>query len=148
LHGGFIWDDDNYVTSNATLRTLDGLRRIWTEVGAVPQYYPLVHTTFWVEHHAWGADSFGFHVVNVLLHAVNGLRLWEVLRVLPVPGALLAGPIFAVPPVGVESAAWITERKNVLSTLLYLLSLLAYLRFEPIDEDVGRRGRSWGFYAL
>lgn len=51
---GFIWDDDDYVTANVTLRSLDGLRRIWLEPGAVPQYYPLTFTTFWVERHLWG----------------------------------------------------------------------------------------------
>src|ERR1043166_3009425 len=47
LHAGFIWDDDSYVTANATLRSLDGLRRIWLEPGAVPQYYPLTFSSFW-----------------------------------------------------------------------------------------------------
>ena len=46
LHAGFIWDDDSYVTENAMLRSLEGLRRLWLERGAVPQYYPLTHTTF------------------------------------------------------------------------------------------------------
>src|SRR5437879_4713086 len=53
LRCGFIWDDDDYVTQNLTLRDTAGLRRIWFEVGATPQYYPLVHTTFWLEYHAW-----------------------------------------------------------------------------------------------
>ena len=53
LRAGFIWDDDAYVTANATLRTLDGLRRIWLEPGAVPQYYPLTFTSLWLDHHLW-----------------------------------------------------------------------------------------------
>ena len=48
LQAGYIWDDDKYVTDNLTLRTTAGLARIWTEIGAVPQYYPVVHTTFWI----------------------------------------------------------------------------------------------------
>src|SRR5262245_23858300 len=79
LRGGFIWDDDAYVTENLTLRSLDGLRRIWFEIGAVPQYYPLVHTTFWIEYHLWGLNAFGYHLVNVLLHATAALLLWQVL---------------------------------------------------------------------
>jgi hypothetical protein len=47
MRGGYIWDDDSYITENPTLRTADGLRRIWFEPRALPQYYPLVHTTFW-----------------------------------------------------------------------------------------------------
>src|SRR5262245_23120531 len=45
LRNGYVWDDDAYVTANTTLRTLDGLRRIWLEPGAVPQYYPLTFTS-------------------------------------------------------------------------------------------------------
>src|SRR5439155_608274 len=71
LHAGFIWDDDAYVTANATLRTLDGLRRIWLEPGAVPQYYPLTFTSLWLDHHLWGVQPLGYHLVNVLLHGAN-----------------------------------------------------------------------------
>ena len=56
LRGGFIWDDDYYVTQNPTLHDLGGLHRIWFKVGAVPQYYPMVHTTFWLEYHLWGLN--------------------------------------------------------------------------------------------
>jgi tetratricopeptide (TPR) repeat protein len=132
LRAGFIWDDDAYVTENATLRTADGLRRIWTQPGAVPQYYPLVHTTFWLEYHAWGLNPVGFHAVNVLLHAVNAVLVWQVLRRLELRGAWWVAAVFALHPVHVESVVWITERKNVLSGLFYLLALLAYLRFRPL----------------
>src|SRR5262245_20508198 len=70
LGGGFIWDDDAYVEKNDTLRSAAGLRDIWFKLGAIPQYYPLVHTTYWVEYHLWGLDPRGYHVVNVLLHAL------------------------------------------------------------------------------
>ena len=56
LRGGFIWDDDDYVTQNPTLHDLGGLQRLWFKVGAVPQYYPVVHTTFWLEYHLWGLN--------------------------------------------------------------------------------------------
>src|SRR5215472_8831000 len=100
LRGGFIWDDDDYVTRNSTLRDLHGLYRIWFEVGAVPQYYPLVHTTFWLENHLWGLDPFYFHLGNVLLHALAAILLWRSLRWLRVPGCWLAAAIFALHPVG------------------------------------------------
>jgi len=50
FRAGFIWDDDDYVTDNATLESLDGLSRIWLEPGAVAQYYPLTFTSLWLEH--------------------------------------------------------------------------------------------------
>ena len=112
---GFIWDDDSYVTGNMTLRSLDGLRRIWFEIGAVPQYYPLVHSTFWLEYHVWGLAPRGYHVANVALHVAGVLLLWRLLSRLRVPGAWLAAALFAVHPVMAESVGWVTERKNVLS---------------------------------
>lgn len=126
IRGGYIWDDDAYVTGNLTLRTLSGLGQIWTEFGATPQYYPLVHTSFWIEYHLWGLNPLGFHLVNVTLHAASALLLVLLLRRLSVPGFWLAGFLFAVHPVHVESVAWITERKNVLSGVFYLLSMLCY----------------------
>jgi tetratricopeptide (TPR) repeat protein len=134
LRGGFIWDDDDYVTENLTLRDADGLRRIWFEIGAVPQYYPLVHTTFWLEYRLWGLQPFGYHAVNVALHGLAAVLLGLVLRRLQLRGAWLAAAIFAVHPVMVESVAWITERKNVLSAVFYLGAALAYLRWR---EDPG-----------
>jgi tetratricopeptide (TPR) repeat protein len=145
---GFIWDDDDYVTQNPVLPAPDGLRRIWLDYGATPQYYPMVHSSYWLEYRLWGLAPAGYHVVNVLLHALGALLLWRVLLVLGLSGAWFAAAIFALHPVHVESVAWITERKNVLSGVFYLASLLAYLRSagfarEPVDEATANR-----FYAV
>jgi len=145
-HAGFIWDDDAYVTNNVTLRTMDGLRRIWFELGAVPQYYPLVHTTFWLEYHLWGLNPLGYHLVNVLLQGVGAILLWRTLKRLQLPGAWLAAAVFALHPVQVESVAWITERKNVLSAVCYFTAALAYLRFAGLP-DLSSNRRRWYYYA-
>jgi tetratricopeptide (TPR) repeat protein len=134
LHGGFIWDDPEHITRNYTLRTTEGLLAIWVHPSALPQYYPVVHTTFWIEYHLWGLDPIGYHVDNVLLHAFSAILIWRILTKLKIPGAFLAAAIFAVHPVNVESVAWATERKNVLSLFLYLVSLRIYLRFLDGNE--------------
>jgi tetratricopeptide (TPR) repeat protein len=148
MRGGFVWDDDDYVVNNQTLRSPAGLASIWFQPGSVPQYYPLVHTTFWIEYHLWGLRPFGYHLVNVLLHAAVSLLLVAALRRLRVPGAWLAGAIFALHPVQVESVAWITERKNVLSGVFYMLAALAYFRFAPPDGDESRSASPRRWYAL
>ena len=139
ITAGFIWDDDDYVTENPLLRDADGLRRIWTTT-ETPQYYPLVFTTFWAEYHLWGQSPAGYHLVNILLHALNAFLVGQILWTLGVRGAWWIALLFAVHPVHVESVAWITERKNVLSALFYLLAFVAYLDF----DRSGRRR----FYAL
>lgn len=129
LEAGWIWDDDDYVTHNATLRTFAGLIDIWLEPQATPQYYPIVHTTFWLEFRFWGLNPFGYHLSNVVLHGLTALILWRCLRVLGMPGAWFAAALFAAHPVQVESVAWVTERKNVLSGFFAILATYLYLRF-------------------
>src|SRR3989454_2215951 len=143
LHGGFIWDDDEYVINNGLLTAPDGLRRIWFSLDSPSQYFPLVYTTFRIEHALWGLNPSGYHWVNLLLHVANALLVWRLLVRLKVPGAWLAGAIFALHPVQVESVAWITERKNVLMGFFFLLTLLAWVAF--VDE---RTKRPWCFYVL
>jgi tetratricopeptide (TPR) repeat protein len=126
---GFIWDDPQYITGNPLLRTWRGLAAIWIHPSALPQYYPLVHTTFWIEYHIAGLHPFLYHLDNILLHALAAILLWRALVRLNVPAAWLAAAIFAIHPVQVESVAWATERKNVLSLVFYLLSFHAYWNF-------------------
>ncbi len=127
LKNGFIWDDDQYITENQNLRSLKGLKDTWFEPKSLPQYYPLTHTMFWIEYQLWGLNPFIYHFNNILLHALNAFMLWLILSRLKIPGAFLAAAIFAIHPVHTESVAWVTERKNTLSGLLYLSSLYTYL---------------------
>src|SRR5215212_267230 len=64
LRAGYIWDDDYYVTRNFNLRSAEGLANIWTKFGlrhgGTPQYYPITHTTFWLEYHLWGLRPAGY----------------------------------------------------------------------------------------
>jgi tetratricopeptide (TPR) repeat protein len=154
-HAGFIWDDDVYVTANPMLRSLGGLALIWRDPTATVQYYPLVHTSFWLEYHLWALNPMGYHVVNVLLHALAAILLWRVLARLQLPGAWLAAGIFALHPVAVESVAWVTERKNVLSAVFYFAAALAYWRWdEPLltagkkPDGTIRNPLRWYFFAF
>lgn len=144
LQAGWIWDDDSYVTANMVIQSPDGIWRAWIP-GETPQYYPLVFVSFWLQHAAHGLQPMWFHLVNVLLHVVSALLLWRLLERLEVRGAVLAAAIFALHPVQVESVAWVTERKNVLSMCFALLSVLAWLRWSQPTEL--RRGSGWWLSA-
>lgn len=134
----FIWDDNRHA-GMTSLRDFDGLIAIWTrlglEAGGTPQYYPLTHTTFWLEYQLFGRSPLAYRVVNCLVHAGAAVMLWELLRRLRVPGAYLAAALFALHPVMVESVAWTSERKNTLSLLLALTSLWFFARYAGIGGD-------------
>src|SRR5262249_1834879 len=145
-NGGFLWDDDDYITNNELLTAHDGLRRIWFSLDSPSQYFPLVYTTFRIEHALWGLNPTGYHWVNLLLHVANALLVWTLLARLKVPGAWLAGAIFALHPVQVESVAWVTERKNVLMGFFFLLTLLAWTAF--VNEKTKRPGLFYGLALI
>ncbi len=129
LRGGLLWDDDAHVTSPA-LQSLHGLWRIWFQLGATQQYYPLLHSVFWIEHRFWGDAVLGYHLANLTQHAVSACLVVLIVRRFKLPGAWLAGCIFALHPVCVEAVAWISEQKSTLSGVFYLASALAYLHFD------------------
>src|SRR5512144_852148 len=96
--GGMLWDDDAHITP-FNLRSTSGLARIWFEVGATQQYYPLVHSAFWLQYRLWDGHMLGYHLVNIILHSAAAFLIIVVLRRLSVPGAWLAGLLFALHPV-------------------------------------------------
>lgn len=124
LRGGFLWDDDKHFSENPYMTRPGGLAGIWTER---VMYYPLTSTSFWAARRAWGLNPVPYHLLNVALHGANALLLWLLLRRLRVRGAWLAGALFALHPVNVQSVAWMTELKNVQSGLFYLLALHAWV---------------------
>jgi protein O-mannosyl-transferase len=148
-HADFIWDDDSWTTGiSSLLRDSSGLQRIWRKPTALQQYYPLTATSFWIDYHLWGFWTPPYHIENVLLHAFAALLFWRLLRRLEVPGSWLAAAIFALHPVMVESAGWITERKNVLSLVLYLGALLVYGRFTSFWKEDKNPPPSGGAYLF
>ena len=148
LRGALLWDDAGHVTRPA-LQSLAGLGRIWFELGATQQYYPVLHSAFWLEHRLWGDLPLGYHLLNVCLHAaVAGLFALACRRLGGSRAAAwLAAFLFALHPVAVESVAWISEQKNTLSALFYLLAGLAYLRFDR-ERGLGAYFLALGLFGL
>jgi hypothetical protein len=149
LDAGFVIDDGMYVTDDSRMETLSGLGGIWTEVAGPEyrhQYYPLTTSAFWLQYRLWGEHPVGYHLVNVLLHALNAVLLWRLLRVLGLPAAWLAAAVFAVHPVHVQSVAWVSELKNVLSSAFFLSSMLLLVRYLGVAGS-GASGR-WVTYVL
>lgn len=129
MSGGLIMDDAEHVTRPA-LRSVDGLARIWFEFGATAHYYPVLNTAFWLEHRLWGDAVTGYRLLDILLHATAACLVVAIVRRLALPGAWLAGLLYALHPVCVDTVAWISEQKNTLSAVFCLASALVYLRFD------------------
>jgi tetratricopeptide (TPR) repeat protein len=144
--GGFVWDDDVYVTNNPLLTSPHGWRDIWFSAEHQSQFFPLVFTTLRLEHTLWGLNPFGYHLVNVLLHAANAALVWLVLRRMAIPGAWITAGLFAFHPVQAETVAWITELKNTQSTLFYLLAVWRWMNF--INDKSSTRWKDYSFTIL
>lgn len=139
IKADYIWDDGAYVVNNINLQNTQGLKRIWLEPKTSPQYYPLVFSSFWIERQLFGLNPHSSHLINICLHIFNALLLWAVLCKLGVASAFFIALIFALHPVHLESVAWITERKNVLSAFFYLFSILAYIVYSlPRKTNVSK----------
>ncbi len=139
LMAGFIWDDIIF-TSAKPVKEWAGIWDIWTDPKSLElegHYWPMVYTSFWLEHKLWGDAPAGYHAVNLLLQLVNSLLVWRLMWRLAVPGAWLIAAVFAVHPLHVESVAWVIERKDLLSGAFYLGAVLVWLRF---TEAPSRRG--------
>jgi hypothetical protein len=129
LHGDFLWDDPQYVTANPLLRDPAGLAKAWFAPGSVMEFYPLQETILWLQWRVFGAEPFGYHLTNVLLHVLSGLLLWRFFAQLGLRHGWLGGLLFVVHPANVESVSWISELKNTLSLPLFLVAMTALVRF-------------------
>jgi len=149
MSAGFIWDDAQHLTRNSVVRDPIGIWRAWVSPDTANSF-PLTASVFWLQvrlgdvFHIWNLDFLlehadggvfsGYHVVNILLHGIAAVLTWRVLLVLRIPGAWAVALIFAVHPVCVASVAWISELKNTLSQVLFLLTLLTYLWFDANER--------------
>jgi hypothetical protein len=134
IRNGFIfsWDDYDYVVNNRFIQgfSFDNISAVFSRF-FVGNYAPIHLLSYMLDYQLWGMNPAGYHFVNILLHALNGILLyWIFLKMefskLP---ALFGASLFVLHPVQVESVAWVAERKNLLSMLFFLLSLLTYIDY-------------------
>jgi tetratricopeptide (TPR) repeat protein len=164
LQNGFVnWDDQKNLTNNPMYRGLGWTQLTWMFGGNSADFYmPLTWFTFAVDYTVWGMNPSGYHLTSLILHAVNaGLFYFVALRLLNLPrgagasrdvgsraGAAFAALLFSLHPLRVESVAWATERRDVLSGLFYLLAVLAYLRACEPRPPGERRAGAWYWVAV
>ena len=148
LHHGFVnYDDDTYVYENPEVirgLTLPGIARAFTHFSAY-NWHPLTWLSHMLDCQLYGLNAGGHHLTSVLLHAATAMLLFLLLRritAFPWRSAFVAA-VFAIHPLRVESVAWVAERKDVLSGLFLMLTLLAYASYVS-----HRRRQALGFYLL
>ncbi len=146
-NAGFIWDDDFHLTENACIVGPLGFLDIWTSAAAY--YYPMVLTSFWVQHWFWGLSSVHFHLFTIAVHAATAVVLWQVLAQLRVRAPWLAAAVWALHPVQVESVAWVTELKNTQSGFFFFLAIWLWLKWRKTRATaVLFGGESYYFLTL
>ncbi len=133
IHGSFVMDDDLLLTDNPLIKSADGLQLIWFSSKPI-DYWPISNSSFWIQWRLWRMNSTGYHVVNLALHVINCLLIWLVLTRLAIPGTFLATVLVALHPVNVESVAWISQHKNLLSLTFFLLSFWCFLKSDGLTN--------------
>jgi len=126
LSSGFVWDDNDWVTEHPVVTGEQGWSEIWTGQTRF-QFYPVLFSAWRIQHALWGLNPVGYHAVNILLHAATAVLLGLFFTRLDLRGAWWIAAAFALHPVHVESVAWVTELKNVLSGALVVGSALLFL---------------------
>jgi tetratricopeptide (TPR) repeat protein len=130
LENGFVFDDVDYVTNNPQVQAgLTGPSIWWAfTTGHASNWHPLTWLSLELDHDLFGLRPWGYHLINLVLHVANTLLLflvfWRMTSALW--RSALVAALFALHPLHVESVAWVSQRKDVLSTLFGLLALLAY----------------------
>ena len=128
----YTWDDKDYITDNMMIRTItfQSVKEMFTsQIGGT--YVPLPLLSYAIEYKLFGLSSSGFHFTNLLIHLCCTLSIFIILRGLGLKPLFAAFGmlIFGIHPMGVESVAWATERKDLLYTLFYLATIIVYLSY-------------------
>ncbi|MDP2689109.1 MAG: tetratricopeptide repeat protein [Deltaproteobacteria bacterium] len=154
LGNGFVnWDDPVYIHKNEFIRTLDFAFIRWAFTSVFfSNWHPLTMLSYAIDYSLWGENPFGYHLENIILHAVNTFLVFLVTaRIFERAGStgrkataacVAASLLFGIHPLHVESVSWISERKDVLSGFFFFLAVLAYLRYARTGA-----GRKAPYYA-
>ncbi len=148
---GFVFDDKLYILGNPHVQ--NGLN--WADINwaftamFASNWHPLTWISHMLDSQIWGLDPFGPHLVNLLLHVANVVLLFAVLRRMTgfIWRSAFVAALFAVHPLHVESVAWVAERKDVLSALFWMLTMLAYVRYVE-RPGIGTYALVTGLFAL
>ena len=151
LRNGFVWDDVPNLVANPHYRGLDWEHLRWIVTALhLGHYIPVTWLSFAIDHAVWGLDPLGYHLTNLILHAVNAALFYVVARrLLGLATTLVGGPltvaaaaaalVFAIHPLRVESVAWVTERRDLLSGGLVFVTTLLYLGAAEREGAARRR---------
>ncbi|HOZ62035.1 MAG TPA: glycosyltransferase family 39 protein, partial [Smithellaceae bacterium] len=125
------FDDPTYITENSHVQTgfsVDGLRWAFS-TNYFGLWNPMVWLSFMLDFHLFRFNAGGYHWTNVIIHIFNAILLFLLFRHLTgtIWRSAFVAALFAVHPINVESVAWISERKNVLSTFFWILTMLCYV---------------------
>jgi tetratricopeptide (TPR) repeat protein len=127
------YDDNQYVTANLRVQTGVTPQNVsWAFTSCEPSYWmPLIWLSFMLDFEIYGLKPGGYHLTNLLLHIINALLLFTIFK--RMTGAVwksaFIAALFALHPLNVESVAWVAERKNVLSTFFWMLTILTYIYY-------------------
>ncbi|MCX5797053.1 MAG: hypothetical protein NTY77_16290, partial [Elusimicrobia bacterium] len=168
LQNGFVnWDDELTISLNEHIRGLSWAHLRWMFAlpqGNAGQYHPLTWLSYALDYALWGTAPFGYHLTNLLLHAVNAVLFYFLsLRLFACASgesgadldtrtaAAFSALLFGLHPLRVESVAWATERRGLLSGLFYLGTLLCYLKAKTAPAAGAERrwtAAAWAAYVL
>jgi tetratricopeptide (TPR) repeat protein len=135
LNGGWLWDDSVEITQNEAIKKpVNEFLKIWTSPAGA-DYFPLKTSLQWIEWHVFGENPFGYHCVSLFLHLASALLIWIILDSLKIKYGWLAGLVFVIHPVAVDSVAWISELKNTLSLPFLLLAWYEFINEEKNSKN-------------
>lgn len=125
LHGEFIMDDWGYITQNAAVVNAPSPLKYWITFDTT-DYWPLTYTLYWLEYRIFGENPVGYHLVNIVLHSLNGFLLYLLALRIGLGWALGAALLFLLHPLHVQATAWIAQSKTLLATFFVLVTLHLY----------------------